>query len=423
MSPKPVDVRRALETLRGERLEPEITERALRAIHHEAPPQPSPRGGRRSIARPLTFAMITTALAVVVFMPRAKAGAAWAQTLAVTAASPHVHLVSRWPSGKVASEEWRSGVKRATVLYNSAGRPIIEMRNDGKRALNYSSSFAYAQWKGVKPSPNAREYALVSRAWRNGAALYEVPIGEAKVALNDPDVKVMEHREATGASPETYRLRRTIRLGGKPLGRPQTLTAEVDADSGRIVALVDEPAVVEGREVVYRTQIDYPASIPASIFEARPQAVRDVDVYDNEKIAERVQHGVRDGLARKGPVTLRAVVVDASGDLWAFWTGALPDPKLPHPFSAPGVKLGGAFTNKIYTTAWRQSPKMNGAPVSQTGPRIGGMGRTTLSKLGPTVDLDVPYPGGVARFKNVPYVRVGYVQHVSSILGAKRDYR
>lgn len=409
MSPKLVDVARALETLRRESPTPAQTERLLKTIH---------RSPRRSLARPLALIMTTAALALILVLPpRTLAGAAWAQTVANTAASPNVHVVSRWPDGKVASEEWRSGVKRATVLYGKSGRPMIETRSDGKTRMNYAGWFDYAASRGEKPGPNAHEWASVYPDTQPGPAFYELPLGEARITLSAPDVKVVGHKEAADGRPETYRLEHTIRLGGKALLRPQRVTAEIDPATGRIRALVE----TDGKGA-RRTEIEYPASIPASVFAPRPQAVKGVDVY-TPAVFDRIQRGVRRGLGKQGPVTLRAVIVDGSGDLWVFWTGALPEPRLPHPFSAPGVRLGRAFTNKIYTTAWRESPKMNGVPVATKGPRIGGMGRTTLSKLGATVDLDIPYLGGMARFRKVRYERVGYVQHLSSILGAKRDYR
>ena len=113
MFPKPaepiraVKVGRALETLRRERPTSEQTENLLARLHR-------PRS-RRSVARPLAFAMTATALALaLVFPPRAKSNFAWAQTLAATLQAPASHAVGRWSSGGVASEEWRSGVRRAT---------------------------------------------------------------------------------------------------------------------------------------------------------------------------------------------------------------------------------------------------------------------------------------------------------------------
>ncbi len=421
MSPKPVDVRRALKTLRQERPSPEATERA-RLAFLSTPPLPRGRERRRRLARPLTAAMITAALALVVFTPRTHAGAAWAQTLAATIASPNCHLIARWPDGKTASEEWRSGVKRATVLYNRFGSPTIEMRNDGRRAMNFASSFDYARFKHETIGPNAREWALVGKDRPEGRSWYEIPVGQAKVTLGDPSIKVVGHQDASDGQPETYRLKHTLRLGGKAMRNPTEITAEIDPESSRIRALIEQSHRPGRAVVTYRTEIDYPSTIPASVFAPRPQAAKNVDVYTEEN-ERQVQRGVRLGMGKQGPVTLRAAIVDGGGDLWAFWTGALPDPKLAHPFSAPGVKLGASFTNKIYTTAWKESPKMNGTPADSKSPRIGGMGRSTLSKLGSTVDLDVPYPGGVAHFRKVRYVRVGYIQHVSAILGAKRDYR
>ena len=390
MSPKPVDVRRALETLRRERPPAEATERARLALS-----SPSPR---RSLARPLAPIMITAALALVVLTPRVHTGAAWAQTLAATFDSPACHLVDRGVEGRLALEEWRSGVKRATVLYTGNGQVLTEMRNDGKRKVNFFDWLALPASRGEAIPPNARRYAIVSRDATGGRRFYEFPLGGVNVALNDPDIAVVGHQDATEGRPETYRLRQTIRLGGKPLGKPREITAEVDPRTRRIRALVEPSRTIRGRTVTHRTEVDYPASLPASTFAPRVQVAKVDATYDDGAQERAVQRTLREGLAKRGPVTLRALFLDADGALWAYWTGA----PATRSFATPGVPLEAGASRNAYASG------------------LTGARRVPRTTLGATVDLEVPYPGGVARFRGVPIRRVGLVNDVQGVLMAYR---
>lgn len=408
MSPKPFSLDHALATLRGERSSPEAAARARAALQNSLPPGEGWGGvpPRRRLARPLAATMIATALALVVFMPRTHAGAAWAQTLAASFDAVPTHTVERDAKGYVTLERWVAGRKRAWVLYDKSHKPAMERRDDGQRLYSYGGGAFYNP-----KNPNSRPWAFVSRS--SGNDLSEEAIqGSSEVVLKQPGVEVVEHQEASGGRPETYRLRVP-----RPYAKQkEELVAELEPGGRRIVR-VTRPGFAGGET------IDYPASIPASVFAPRPQAIPVPDVFDMKRLSAQIEAGVSRGLGKQGPVTLRAVLLTGWGELWVLWTGALPDSRLSHPFSVPSVECGPAFGLKIFTKAWRQSPKMNGVPVATPGPRLGGMGRTPLVKLGSTVDLDVPYPGGVAHFRNVRYVRVGYLQHVSALLGAKRDYR
>ena len=395
MCPELVDPERALRTLRQERPMPAQTEALLKSVH---------RSSRRSLARPLAFAMTLTALALALtFPPRVPANAAWAQTLANSFDAVPSYSSSRWPSGKLGMEEWRSGVKRAHVLYDRKGMPQMEWRDDGKHLYN----FAALMFLNPK-APNSRPWGDVSNSFNPG---HETPFGSPEALLKQKGVEVLNHEAASGGNPETYRLRVPLPYRSE---KKNDMTVELDGE-GRIHRLI-------GKGEPSGTTIDYPKVIPASVFEPRPQAIPNVDVFSGEE-TKRIQRGLRQGLGKQGPVTLRAAILTGDGDLWVFWTGALPDPNLARPFAIPGVRCGFAFTNKVYTTAWREAPKMNGVAKATPGPRLGGMARTPLAKLGPTIDLDVPYPGGIARFKKVPYVRIGLIQRASSVLGTPRDFR
>jgi len=396
MSPKPVNVPRALETLREERPPAEATESLLRALR-----QPTPR---RSVARPLAFGLTLAALALVLFFPpHTKEGSAWAQTLANSLDVPATHSVSRNAKGEVDGEYWVAGPKSATVLYRK-GKAMIEMRGDGKRRFNLVD---WLGWGGP-PAANARVYGMVSKDWHMPSQ-WEVSYASLDALLKRPGLKVLSHEEAKDGQPEKYR------LSVKTL-RTFEIVAEIDPSVRRVAA------VVEPRSGA-RTTIEYPPSISDSVFEPRAQARTGLETYDSAELAKQVQRTVRKGLGEQGPVTLRAVLLDGNGALWAFWTGALPDPGLSHPFSLHDVPCGPAATNRIYTTGWRSSPKMNGISSGFAGPRVGGMARVPKVKLGSTVDIDVPYTGGVARFRKVPIIRIGLIQNLGTVFGVTRDYR
>lgn len=397
MSPKPVDVPRALSTLRSETPTSEQTESILRALDRPAP--------RRSLARPLALTMTATAVALaLVFAPRSPRGSAWAQTLASSFDAVTSHSVSYETGGKVGMEEWREGRKRAHVLYNRKGTPMMEWRDNGEHFYNYAGDMF------TSDAPNARRWGAVYRSVRPGM-MYEVPYGSPEELLKQPGVEVLAHREAKDGKPESY----AIRVPGlEPNMIKQPATVEVR--DGRIVRIRWSTL---GNEV----KIDYPASIPDGVFDPRPQTIRGVDVYDLEKTGTALKQTLRKGLGKSGPVTLRAVLMTGPGELWAFWTGALPDPGLKRPFSIPGVPCGKPFTTKLFTKAWEKSPTINGLPKPVSGERLGGMARVPSQRLGSTVNLDIPYKGGVAHFRNVPITRIGIIQHVDDVLGVERQYR
>ena len=389
---------RALLTLREEVPSPEATAR-LRATLSSLPLGRG-RGGasRRRLARPLAITMITAALSLVVFFPRAKTGSAWAQTLAAIAEAPNVHTVSRFPNGRLGLEEWRSGVKNATVLYTDEGSVQSEMRGDGERAVTYFNWSKVAESRHEKRSPNARSFAVVSKDSRPGRPFYEIPLGGVEVALNDSDVKVVGHTEATGDQPEVYRLRHTVRLGGKPVGKPREITAEIDPESRRIRALVEAPRRFKGRVVTIRTEIDYPAIIPSSVFAPKVQVAKVDATYDLDAINGAVQRTLRNGLGKQGPVTLRSVLLDGEGTLWAYWTGA----PTTRTFATPGIPLKAGGDRNAYSSG------------------LTGLARTPKLKIGDRLDLDISYLGGVARFKAVPVRRIGLIQNVQGVLMAFR---
>ena len=375
---------RALCTLREERPSPEATARLRAALRS---PLSKERGSR--LTRPLALTMITAALSLVVFYPRAKSGSAWAQTLAATLAAPASHSVSRSVNGKKGMEEWRSGVKRAHVLYFRDGKPGMEWRDDGRQLYNFGAMFA------DPASSNSRQWGLLSKSYGTAGILYELPYGSPETILKSPGIEVLGHDAATADRPERYRLRVPGAFRQMP---KRTLTAELDA-SGRIHRL-------QWKNHKESTTIEYPERLPSSVFEPHPQAIPGVDVIDIVAQKKTVERDLRRGLGKQGPITLRLAMMDGDGTMWVFWTGAPPDMKMSHPVRIPGVRSTRYATKAAFASDGKLGAYEKMVP-NASGERLGGMAFTPQTKVGPKVDLDVPYPGGVARFRGFRFFGSG----------------
>lgn len=373
MSPKPVNVPRALETLRRETLDPEKTEALLHALHRPAPP--------RRYARPLAFAMMTTALALaLVFSPRKGPGSAWAQTMSATLAAPNSHSVTRSAKGHVTAEEWRSGERQALVWRDEGGKVLFESRSDGKRKMRL-----WRIW-GLE-SANRHPYATLGKdaALPHGA---ELPFTDLDALLKQRGLSVVSHEEATGARPERYRLRATTPFKAEYL-------AEIDPGARRIKTLIS-------LDRNSRQSFDYPETLPASRFSLEPPSVPGMEVYDVEAQNAEIKARQLQGLGRSGPVTLRLVALDGDGRLWAIWTGGLPPTGVSGPIRLVGIPSSKAQGTGIYYSNWRKQ-----RPTTYKGEPTGRTMVVPRAKIGASVGLDIPYPGGVAHFRDVPVMRLG----------------
>ncbi len=403
MSPKPFDLDRALATLRAESPSPEAAARARRRLD----PLPLERGSRRSLARPLTLMITTAALAVVLAMPRSKAGSAWAQTLAATLDAPLAHLVQHGPDGKIRMDEWRAGARRARIDYAEKGFLMGELREDGRRRYNF---FNHRAFRGSTPL-NGAQYGLLYTPKGQGEGGSAFPVESLDRLLASKDLVVEGHDEADAekGTPERYR------LAYRPM-RTLRLTVEIDPERRRVRRILTD--------FMPPTEVEYPSSAPSGVFEPRPQAAKDVVVYDLDAQRPVVVRRLREGLGKQGPVTLRLITLDADGRLWAFWTGAPPSRDLKPAFRLPGVATGSPFGLRMFTRDWFTAPTAKGNPHRRPGsPPLGGMAVVPKAKIGANVALDVPYPGGVARFRNVPVLRIAELSHFDRELGVRRTYR
>jgi hypothetical protein len=392
MSSNHVDIDRAVSELRKEQPTPEVRERARNAIL---------RGHRpKARLRPLIGGVVAAALLYVLW-PRPLTGGAWAQSLQNSLSAINCHRVSVARDGQVTGEEWQSGERRAFVLYKR-GKVFCEQRTDGKRLYNYFD--VLSSWNPKPLPPNARQYGMIHVVPRGETLTkYELQTESLDRLLKTPGIQVLEQQTIATASGsfERYRLK-TI----KPYR--SEFYATVDPSQGRIVEM-------SGINDAWKTKIDYPNSIPAQVFDPRGAALTGIEVYDIKSQDEEIANRLKSGLGQQGPVNLRLVLLDANGGLWVLWTGAPPDGKMSHPIQLPGVPSSAPYGLRAFTTSYAMDKKSRPAPAINL--RLGGMAVTPWRKIGPTVDVNVPYPGGVAKFRRVPVLRTGTLEWYDKELG------
>jgi hypothetical protein len=387
MSPTPVDIDRAVETLREESPRPEAV--AATRIALARPVQGKLLRGRWFVAA------ATVAAIAGLLWPRAGSGATWAESVARTLQAGNMAITSYREDGRVMAKMWRSGQKRATLLYTQNGDLLCEMRRDGRRAVNYFNF----RLIGNQPNraPNAQKFAITCDDAFDVTSKFELPLYSIDALLKSPGLNVLEHRRPEGG-PERYRI---------SLGRPRSGELIVMLDKDRRITELRDPKSLS-REV-----LDYPDSLPENTFEPKIQVARNVATYDLNDELSQAKRSIKNGLGEQGPVTLRLVTLDGEGELWAFWTGATLDRRLLAPIRIPGVRVSGLNSFKELTNATA------GKPLPSIGKRLDGMGCTPMSKLGQSVNLDVPYDGGVAHFRDVPILRIGMLRHIQEAIGLK----
>lgn len=390
MSPNHVEFDEALKVLREDTPRAEATRRAVQAVI--AGPRPI------SWPKPLAAGLVSVALAAILW-PRPSTSGAWAQSVANTLAATTLHQTHYGADGQVSLEQWRQGAASASVLYYRHRKVLAVQRSDGKRA------YVYFNWtlgktggkSTVKAPINAREVALICDGDDHARLAFELPYESVSKLLSQKGVHVVEHRPEADGRPERYRLKITAPF-------PSELYAEVDSKGARINRLYSLKGKLTSR-------IDYPDSISPAVFDPQGSDLPKVETVDLTATTARATERIKQGLGQDGPVTLRLVALDADGALWALWTGAAPDPKLTHPFRVPGVSLNSPFGMKALTSGDRSSV----APSIQKP--LEGMARIPNSKIGSTVDVDVPYSGGVAHFRHVPVLRISDLHHYNKVLG------
>ncbi len=369
---------------------------ALEAALGASRPAPRPRS-RRALSLVAAGGAATVAALAFVLRPQPALarGLTWAQIAKATAGAGPRHGVTTEPRGVFRTEFWRDGRRYARVDEiripagrRRDGRPhpaeflYFEYRTDGVRAFNLEF--------GGEPTPkrpNARRRGTLSTGWTSDRDTgHDFPGG--MIALDD----LVASKKATilGERPVGDRREVRIHFTDPFLGRrPSDATLVVDA-RGRIV----EARGISGGV----TRYDYPASLPGRVFEPRPQ-VLPAEVVDRKATRARVAAGVAKGLGTDRGVTLRAVLLDASGDLYVASSGAVPPASSPRRVRVVGVPTSWPSGLRPFTV--RATP-----PGLAGGLRLRGAAVTPLRAIGERISLRVPAARGEAAFRDVPVTRV-----------------
>jgi hypothetical protein len=175
--------------------------------------------------------------------------------------------------------------------------------------------------------------------------------------------------------------------------------------------------VISGQGKVV-TNMDYPASIADEVFEPRPHVLQAVEVHDLDRERETIVSHLKSGIASRDGVTLRLVLLDEGGSLWAIWTGAPVDGQLTHPFRVDGLRSRAGFGLRGLTSNWKTDKRSVASPV--TGGRLDGMARPLLDKIGDRVSLDIYKAGKYFTFKDIPVMRIASLYDFEKELGLKR---
>lgn len=382
MSQKPVDFDEAIRELQD--ANPSAQARA-RLIAHLSPKS-------RRTFRPGAIAGLATC-AVVAFMmwPRGATGMAFSQSAEQTAKVPRAHTV--WYNGdKLSGESWFDGGKSSQYSLSRDGKVQIEIRNDGKRTFWFhrlESPFI--------DRPNAQQSATVKNVVPRPRGFDgSFGIGRIDEMLRRTNLKVVGQK--TIETPEGTRVQYSIRF---PAASPFLTIVLADPDTG-LIRTIKNTGYEKGR-----SEIDYPESIPDSVFAMSGTKAKDYVLYDVDEIKRKLHPQMRKGLGTDKGTTLRAVYMDSYGSLWFYWTGMLPDGKMSRPIKVPGLALGQPYGMKAYTRDFH--PKSGKFVPMLEGKRLAAMAFNLKKKIGdrlPTVMI--PTEKGYATFHNVKIERIPY---------------
>ncbi len=382
MSRKLVDLNHAFQSLQHDGSSPESRLKARRALDQT-------KGNRLPKVSLVGVAAATAAFLV---WPRATAGSAWAQAVDSSTKARIVHYVCKDPEGHVTTDEWTYGEKVARMIYRSTGQVFLEWRSDGQKTFSYFDG--NIAWRTT--NPNTERYAMVSTRKSDALGHTYNFDGRFEKLMEFQRAKIVSQKDITTSQGPAIQYELADQYPKAP-----HYYAIVNKNTGYIVR-------TEGKEKKWVATYDYPNSVDESLFEPKPQVMKDLHVYDIQKISSDVNRGIDNGLGTSKGVTLRLVAKDSMGAIWALWTGSAVSSKTLQqtPFTVEGVKLGIAFGPAKFV----QKPGNGENPfeVTKDGKRIYGMGRIALSKVGDFADISIPAPnGGKAVFKHIPVISLG----------------
>lgn len=374
-----VDLDRTIENLKLEGSTPAMQSKAVASLNYRP---------RTSRLRPL-IALSVVAAAVLLLLPHGSSGMAWAQVVKNSLDAPNVHSISRYKNGAIALEQWAQGEKQAWTIFDPSGKVVNEFRGDGERVFHY---FHFQDSSKKTKNPNRRAFGeLYTRM--DGEPSLMIPIGGSLDQLmRDRAYKVVKQTsfKFEGEEATDFELEIT-----KPY--PDHYHAIVKNKTG----LISE--IRRGKDFVYK--ITYPKSIPSANFEPKPKRVKNIEVYDRNKLTDTIKNRVNNGMQTQNGVTVHLVALDYSGALWVLWSGVPVDGQMRKPFTSIGISFGKPFGHRRLTSSAGGTSE---EPIfTSDGTRLYGMGREAKTLIGKTVDLDIPTKHGMARFKGLPVLRIG----------------
>lgn len=384
MSLKPVDIDEAMVKLKSDSSTPEMRLKARSMFNVN----------RRTSFSRYGLVGASVGLAAFALWPRVTAGTTWAQSLDSSSQALIVHYTTKNANGETISEEWIRGDKTARTVQFSNGKLFLEWRTDGKKTFCFSD---FRVDDKNKKNPNYRLFGEIYTG-KPGFSYSLSSTGthiEHLLKLRQTKILKQEPIIHNGLEATKYELQ-------SQMFRNEHYYAIVDKKSGLIVE-------VQGSNNQWKGIYEYPSTVDDQIFEPHAQLAKDIDVYDVKQLKETLKANLEKGLATSKGVTLRSVTMDSYGNLWVLWTGSPVTNKLERPFTVSGIQLSPPSSTKKFTSRAAKSGK-DSFETTPTGSRIYGMSRTALTKIGSQIDISIPTKNGVATFKNIPVVRIGFFQ-------------
>ena len=382
------------------------TMRGVKAPVGFAPTLAARRGTGVRLLRPALAAGVLILAGGLALRPAPAEARGWASAVSATRAAAYRHETNTG-GGSTSSESW-SGPGVYVGIGRVNGKIYSESRSDGRRIYDL---FDFSLFRG---SNNLAANALIAGTVRDLVRRTRLTYDEGGRAsieevLKTPDAKKIAPPAVEPGEGQWYEVPLNYgTLRGRRVIIPHL--ARVGTD-GR---LAESRYVLQASPGFVRTLYNYPATLPEGFFEPRPQA-RAVPVIDFEATRAEMARRMAAGYGTVRGVTLRLVLIDKEGTLFAFWTGPGVVAGSGRDVRLPGVRTGPAKGLWSYPAQTKSPAKRGVAPV--IGKPLSGRGIVPLQRIGSTVTIAVPGVGAQAVFRGVPVLRVDEVRPLRGILG------
>ncbi len=383
MSPKPVDIDHALQVLKADGSTAEMRLTARQNLN-----RPS-----RSTLPKLSLVGLVATTAIFLMWPRATAGRTWAQVVQASTLAKITHSITRDAKGRLTEDTWRTGKKIAIVFYGVDGQVTDEIRSNGDRIFSSHSSFGHRM--GAIQNPNAWLIGMVSADDFEAVKTSANNEGRLDRFLVHNGFEIVRQEPFTTSKGLATRYELREKRSPKWHG-----LVVVDEKSGLIVETSD----MGGK---YNSTFEYPQSVNSSIFEPRPQVVKNCTVYEYGKLQDEVRRAINKGFGKAKGITLRLVALDSQGTVFAIWTGGTATGRTDRPFIVPNIKFGKTWPLPK-GSSWKGGDTYE---TTSDGNHAYGQTQSALTKIGDRIDISVPIKGGqYAKFKSVPVFKIAFFE-------------